>query len=263
MKYLIIYTYMKKLSTFALCCLCFWAACTYEGDFSAAPETGKSGSITRFAVHGGYMYTLNQNKVATFSLADPEKPLLVHTLPTDYGLETITIYEGTIYIGSRTALYILGLDNPAAPALLSKAERGIEFFNGCDPVVVKGNYAFSTIKIIENICGSVSVQSALLVYDVSDKTNPKEIGMASLSMPNGLGYKDNTLFVCDEGSDELVQFDITDPKNPIKSATKIPILDPLDLIVSGGKMIVSSKTNFEIYDISDLANVRKVSTILK
>ena len=94
--------------------------------------------MSRFAISGDYMYALDQNQVLVYSVTNPEKPQLVSKVPTDYGLETIVIYDETIYIGSRNALYILNISNPAHPVLQSKSERADEIQGGCDPVVVKG-----------------------------------------------------------------------------------------------------------------------------
>ncbi len=237
------------------------AACSKDAAF--ADITGKSGSITRFAVYQNYMYVLNLNEVQTYSLQDPDNPVLVHRLPTDYGLETITIYEGTVFLGSTTALYILDISNPAAPSILSKTDRLDQFFGGCDPVVVKGNYAYSTIKIIANICGWVSSESALIVYDVSNKTAPITLGTYPLNIPNGLGYKDNYLFVCDEGSDRLEVFDISNPLALQPTTFAVQMTDPVDLIVDGNRMIVSTKTDFQIFDISDVTAIRRTGQIQK
>jgi hypothetical protein len=237
-------------------------ACSLESaDIGKAAE--QSGSITRFAVHNGYMYALNPNQVKTYSLQNPDKPQLVHTLSTDYGLETIIVYDNTVYLGSRSALYILDISNPAAPQILSQTNRGEVFIGGCDPVVVKNNFAFSTIKIIENICGRVSAQSALLVYDVTDKRNPVQIGSYPLSLPNGLGYKDNFLFVCDEGTDRVEIYDITNPSNLELTRYAIPMTDPVDLIVRGDKLIVSAKTEFRFFDIRDMTNIQPLGRLAR
>jgi hypothetical protein len=237
-------------------------ACSLESaDIGKTAE--QSGSITRFAIHNGYMYTLNPNQVKTYSLQNPDKPQLVHTLATDYGLETIIIYDNTIYLGSRSALYILEISNPAAPRILSQTNRGDVFIGGCDPVVVKNNTAYSTIKIIENICGRVSAQSALLVYDVTDKQNPQTIGSYTLSLPNGLGYMDNYLFVCDEGTDRVEIYDITNPAALELTRYAIPMTDPIDLIVTGDKLIVSAKTEFRFFDIRDITNIQPLGRLAK
>lgn len=252
---------MKKI-LLSLLFFSLLAACSKDSE--SALTTGKSGSITRFAVYQQYMYVLNLNEVQTYDIADADHPKLVHTLVTDYGLETITIYENTIFLGSTTALYILDITtNPAAPSILSKADRVIVGFSGCDPVAVKGNYAYSTIKIIPNVCGVSAAESALVVYDVTDKTNPKLLRTYPLSMPNGLAYKGNYLFVCDEGSDEVTVFDITDPTDPTPTEFDIPVVDPYDLIVADNKMIVSTKTDFLIFDISDVTDIRKIGTLSK
>jgi hypothetical protein len=233
------------------------------GDSDILEGDGKGGSITRFAVHQGYMYALNQNEVQTFSLQNPDKPLLVHRLATDYGLETIIIYDNTIFIGSTTALYILSIENPAAPVLLSKTPDQINIGGRCDPVVVKGNYAYSTAKIIQNICGNVSSQSALLTYDVTDKTRPKLKSFVELNLPNGLGYKDNLLFVCDEGFDKVLVFDIAQPDDPQPTNLDFALTDPIDLIVDGQKMIVSTRSDFYVFDLSDPQNIRKIGQIAR
>ena len=238
-------------------------ACNKESA-STDVTPGKSGSITRFVAHNGYMYALNPNEVLTYSLQNPDKPALVNRLRTDYGLETIIIYENTIYLGSNTALYILDISNPATPAILSKTDRQGLLLGGCDPVVVKGNYAYSTIKIIQNICGIVSAESALVVYDVSNKTAPVQVGMYPLNIPNGLGYQGNYLFVCDEGADRLEVFDISNPLAVQQlPASAVNMTDPYDLIVDGNKMIVSTKTDFQIFDISAVPVIQRAGSIAK
>ncbi|MBK8654527.1 MAG: hypothetical protein KBG02_15430 [Haliscomenobacter sp.] len=239
------------------------SSCSYSESAFADQSSGQAGSITRFAVFKGYMYALNQNEVQTYRLKDDGDPDLIHRLPTDYGLETIFIYENTIFLGSRTAMYILDITNPAAPALLSKSDRQDSFFGGCDPVVVQGHYAFSTIKIIQNICGRASSQSALLVYDVADKTAPEQIGIYPLNLPNGLGIKDHYLLVCDEGSDRVEVFDIADPKALKPTLFSFSLEDPYDLIIRGETMIVSTKTRFQLYDVRDMAAIRPAGSIAK
>ncbi len=230
----------------------------------SAVDGGRSGSITRFAVHNGYMYALNPNQVKTYSLQNPDQPRLVHTLRTLYGLETIIIYDNTIYLGSRSALYILSIADPAAPEILAATQRLDFFLGGCDPVVVKDNYAYSTVKIIENVCGRSAARSALLVYDVTDKNNPVNVGLYWLGLPNGLGYKGNYLFICDEENDRVEVFDISNPRNlKWETGYSVPITDPVDLIVDGERMIVSAKTEFRFFDISDVANIRQLGRIAK
>lgn len=259
---------MKNIFQFiVIATFCILAACSFEnGELEAiANEGGKSGSITKFTIHKGYMYALNPNEVQTYSLENPNEPALVHTVETNYGLETIIVYDNTVYVGSRTSLYILDISIPYQPTILSEANRAdLGFFSGCDPVVVKDNYAYSTIKVIDNICGTFNAQSLLLVYDVSNKSEPKIVGEFFLDEPNGLAYIGNHLVVCDEGSDELLIFDISDPKNvePLTDYS-ISITDPIDLIIHDSNMIVSTKTSFHIYNVSSIADIIPTGIIPK
>lgn len=234
-----------------------------KDSFDVGADAGQSGSITRFVVYNQYMYALNPNAVKTFSLENPDKPALVHTLPTEYGLETIIIYDNTIYLGSKTALYILSIDNPAAPVILSQTERVNFPFGGCDPVIVKDTYAYSTVKIIENICGQPATQSALLVYDVSNKSAPDQKGFYLMDMPNGLAFYKQYLLVCDEGLDAIRIYDISNPLDLVATPFSFPITDPTDLIVKGDQVIVSTKTSFQFYDVSNLEDIRPLGSIGK
>lgn len=252
---------MKKLifSLFIFLMTTLWSC--QKDTLMTEGNKGKSGSITRFAVHNNYMYALDQNRVLVYHLTS-DQPQLISTVKTDYGLETITIYDGTVYLGSRTALYILDISNPASPIIQSKTERQGVFFGGCDPVVVKGNYAYSTIKIIENVCGAFAAQSALMIYDVANKSNPVLKNQLFLNLPNGLGYEGNYLFVCDEGISGVIVYDISTPEQP-QEVNIIPLENPVDVIATDGKVIISAKTSFAFYDISNIYSIKKIGEIEK
>ena len=255
---------MKKLF-FLFSMLFLMFSCDKNDLENTSSSNGISGSITRFAVSGQYMYVLNQHEVQTYDISDSDNPVLIHHLAADYGLETIHIYDNTIFLGSTTALYILDIQtNPAAPALLSKTFPDIQVGpSHCDPVVAKGNYVYSTIKITANVCGNIASESALVVYDVTDLSAPEVVNSYLLSEPNGLGYQDDYLFICDEGSDKIEVFDITKPAQPELTGLSISITDPVDLIIDRGKMIVSTKTDFLIFDISDVQHIQKLGKIAK
>lgn len=253
---------MKKLLLFPT--IAFLILSCSKDAVNESQNQGASGSITRFAIFQHYMYLLNNNEIQTYDITDKAHPALVHHLATDYGLETITLYDNSLFVGSTTALYILDISNPAAPVIQSKSDRLFDLgFSGCDPVAVKGNYAYSTIKIVENICGRIAAESALVVYDVTDKSNPKVVGVYPLGLPNGLGIKDNFLFVCDEFQDQVVVFDISNPEALLSTNYSISITDPVDLIVDGSRLIISAKTDFQLYDASDITHIRKIGQITK
>jgi hypothetical protein len=252
---------MKNIILFAAIIGTLLSACSK----SAAPNeklNGQSGAITRFTVSGNYLYALDQNKILTFYLSQNDDPKLVNEIATDYGLETITIYENVVYIGSRTGLYILDISNAAAPIVLSKSERDPVLRNGCDPVAIKGDYAYSTVKIIERICGRAGSQSVLETYDVKDKQNPRMVNQQIMNQPNGLAILNDKLLICDEGIDAVVIADISVPQSP-RFFNQINLAKPNDIIISYNRAIISTKTGFSIYDLSDFNNIRLLSAIAK
>ncbi len=258
------YTYIMKKILWPMAALIalFMVACQRESLTTVAP-VGGSGSITRFATYQNYMYVLNMNAIQTFSLADPAKPALVHTLTTDYGLETVTVFDGALFIGATDALYIVGIDDPAAPVLLSKTDRLSVLGGGCDPVAVKGDAAYSTVTVVPNICGTASGRSALVVYNVVDRLRPVEETSIEMLRPRGLGYSGDFLFVCDETRNQVVIFDIKERFKPVETLFNIDIESPRDLIVYDNRLFVSTTSNFIVYDVSDLSNIRIILQIAR
>lgn len=248
---------------FPLLLLLALSACADDSEsFQPNQENGLSGSITRFAVHNGFMYSLNPNGINTYDLSQPDNPQLVSTINTDYGLETITIYEGIIYVGSTTSLYILGIDDPARPVILSQTGREeVILGDGCDPVVVRNNYAYSTVKIINEICGTFNAESQLITFEVSDPRAPQIVSNYPLDEPNGLGYGATHLFVCDQ--DQVLVFSLDDPADPQPTTFSIAVPQAVDVIVRGDLLLVSSKTAFNFFDISDVSNIQPLSVISK
>ncbi|MCF8239328.1 MAG: hypothetical protein K9I85_14290 [Saprospiraceae bacterium] len=239
----------------------FLASCSLEDSFDQ--QDIKAGSLARFIVKEGYMYSLNHHEVLTFALQPDGAPLLKSKLALDYGLETIIAYEDLLYVGSRIGLYILDISKPDQPVLLSKTERAVSLIGGCDPVVVRDSFAYSTVKIINDVCGQRNTRSVLLVYQIEDPTSPVEVGEYELDEPNGLGYKDDILFVCDEGTDRVILIDIADPHTLVFTDIEVVIQDPIDLIIHGSRMVVATRTDFQFYDIQDIHDIRPLGVISK
>lgn len=248
----------KILAT--LCAMLLVYSCSKDTTIYNPVAKGKSGSVTRFAAYNGYLYVLDQNKIKTYATSGNSEPTLQSTVYTDYGLETIAIYDGVIYLGSRDGLYILDISNPGFPKILSKTERST-LFGRCDPVVVQGNYAYSTVKTTNNGCGSINTISALITYDVSNKNNPVQIDATPLNQPNGLAIAGSYLLVCDEGTDNVLVFEITN--NLPVPVVAVSVTKPRDVICTNDKMIVSTESGFSFYSIADITNIKWIGSIGK
>ena len=201
--------------------------------------TGQGGSLARFQIVNNYLYTVGNFEMTIFNIENLSVPTLVATQQAGWNIETMFQADNYLYLGSTNGMYIYNLTNPAAPEYVSDFVH----WEGCDPVVVDGNYAYLTLRG-GNACGQD--ESVLEVIDISDKTKPTLAARYELENPYGLGIKDNMLFVCD-GTAGLKLFDKTDPLNidMKKSFKNIQATDviPLEntLIMIGGKTLYQYK----------------------
>ena len=161
-----------------------------NSDANSAGGSGTGGSLARFNINEDYLYVVDQNKLSVFNIAGLRNPELIKSEWVGRDIETIFYKENHLYLGSSSGMYIYSLDDPAAPQLKSMFSHIL----GCDPVVVKDDIAYVTIRG-GNACGQE--WSQLDVIDVADKSNPQLLKSYDMENPYGLGVKDDWLFVCD------------------------------------------------------------------
>ena len=171
----------------------------------AESVTGTGGSLARFQIVDNYLYAVGNNQMSIFNIQNLAEPTLSGTQYAGWNIETMFQADGYLYLGSTNGMYIYNLDNPSSPEFVSEFTH----WEGCDPVVVDGNYAYLTLRG-GNECGQL--ESVLEVIDISDKSYPTLAARHELENPYGLGIKDNMLFVCD-GTSGLKLFDKTNPLN--------------------------------------------------
>ena len=156
----------------------------------AESMTGTGGSLARFQIVDNYLYTVGNYEMAIFNIQNLAEPVLSNTQYAGWNIETMFQAEGYLYLGSTNGMYIYNLVNPSSPEFVSDFTH----WEGCDPVVVDGDYAYLTLRG-GNLCGQL--ESVLEVIDISDKTNPTLAARYNLENPYGLGIKNNMLYVCD------------------------------------------------------------------
>ena len=156
----------------------------------AESTTGTGGSLARFQIVDNYLYTVGNYEMAIFNIQNLAEPVLTNTQYAGWNIETMFQAEGYLYLGSTNGMYIYNLVNPSSPEFVSDFKH----WEGCDPVVVDGDYAYLTLRG-GNLCGQL--ESVLEVIDISDKTNPTLAARYNLENPYGLGIKNDMLYVCD------------------------------------------------------------------
>ncbi|MDO5978272.1 LVIVD repeat-containing protein [Flavivirga spongiicola] len=202
---------------------------------SAESVTGQGGSLARFQIVDNYLYTVGNYQMAIFNIQNLSSPVLANTQNAGWNIETMFQAGEYLYLGSTNGMYIYSIANPSSPEYISEFTH----WEGCDPVVVDGDYAYLTLRG-GNDCGQL--ESVLEVIDISDKATPKLASRYELENPYGLGIKENTLFVCD-GTSGLKLFDKEEPLDvkltktydDIQSKDVIPLENSL-LMVGGDNL---------------------------
>lgn len=243
---------MKPIYFFSLLALLAIFSCHKESVNTNTSDQGQGGSLARFTVAGDYLYTVEMDKLHVFDIKNEQNPTKVYDVDLLWGVETIFAEPPYLFLGTRTGVKILSISNPDKPVYIS------EFIHiySCDPVVVNGNIAYSTLNSFGS-CGRGLNQ--LDIIDMSDIYTPQLIKSIQLTNPKGLGTNGNVLFVCNNG---LEVYDITDKQNPqliIKTAISAEDVIPLDTILlvgaTDGLYQYAYNQNFEFELLSKLFSI--------
>ncbi len=225
-----------------------FSACSKADSNSPGMGTGTGGSLARFTIYGNYLYVVDGTSLKTFNISNPKNTVQVSSIEIGFGIETIYPYNGNLFIGSATAMYIYSLGNPEQP----RAEGMASHVRACDPVVAKDNIAYVTVRSTNNGSPCGGNVDALIIYDISNIQNPSTIRTVSMKNPHGLGISENILYVCD-GESGLKLLNVSSAVNTpfIKTIGEynfydvIPYNDILICMVEGGMVI---------YDIAEREN---------
>jgi len=224
-----------------------------DGSGASAPESpgGTGGSLARFAITGDYLYAVDSHNLITFDISAPE-PMQASEKEVGWAIETIFPHKSNLFIGSQQAMYIYDVSTPEAPIQLSRYPH----FTACDPVVVKGDFAYVTLRTGNTCARGVN---RLDVLNVEDPKNPQKVGFYEMINPHGLGVDDSVLFVS-EGEEGLKIMDVSDPYN-VEQQRHITDIKARDVIPLNDVLIVTGKDGILQYDYSDIENVELLSTI--
>lgn len=214
---------------------------------AVATANGKGGSLARFTVVGNYLYTVDKETLKVFEISNPQQPVLKRSVKAGFEIETIFPFKDKLFLGSTSVVYIFSLDDPSNPQKLSEAISP-NVMRRCDPVVAKDNVAYATLRT-NGPCGGTA--SILAVYDITDVTKPVQKFSLAVGEPYGLGYLDNTLYVCDRFYGISV-FDISKPFAPelLKSIKISNDVNFIDVIPYNNILVCWTSKGMALYDIT-------------
>lgn len=209
-----------------------WIDFAMDAAFSSAAEStvGIGGSLARFQIVNNYLYTVGPSNMSIFNIQNLANPVHENSQYSRWNIETMFQADGYLYLGSTNGMYIYSLENPEQPMYISEFTH----WEGCDPVVVDGDYAYLTLRG-GNLCGQD--ESVLEIIDIKDKFNPTLVKRYTLENPYGLGFIGDKFFIC-EGDLGLKLYNRTSPTilsfsktiGSVHATDVIPLPDKLLLI---------------------------------
>lgn len=237
--------------------LVLYTSCTKESNSASANQSsGAGGSTARFTIAGNYLYVVDHTSLKTFLISDPSHPVSKSKTEVGVNIETIFPYRDKLFIGSSSAMYIFSLTEPDRPEQIGHAQYEIHM--SCDPVVVKDQAAYATLRA-DGPCGWS--QSSLVVYDISSFSSPVLKTTISIFSPYGLGVNGNALYVCN-GEAGLTVYDVSVPFTPVYK-TEITGKTFYDVIPYDNILVCQVSDGFALYDIgSDPLSPVYISNVL-
>jgi hypothetical protein len=203
-------------------------AYTDSGTAADASGAGKGGSMARFAISGDHLYTVTEQNLKLFDIANRGNPEYTDSINIGFGIETIFPRGENLFIGSQSGMYIYDISDPSNPEKLTRYEH----VYSCDPVVVEGNYAYVTLNSENEWCGRFS--NMLQIIDISDLTKPYLVKEYQMTCPHGLGVDNDLLFICDDG---LKVYDVSNVYN-IDLLNHFSQIDAYDVIPNDNLLIM-------------------------
>ena len=193
-----------------------------------------------------------------FDLGYDGIPQAGNSISLGWGIETIFPYENKLFIGSQNGMEIYNIENPSTPFRLG----GYGHFTSCDPVFVKDNYAYVTLRSGTTCNGSTINQLDLL--DISNITNPILLESFEMENPHGLSIDGDNLFLC-EGEHGLKVFNIEDPEKLDRNRLEyLKSIHAVDVIATPGEsnvLMVIGNTGLQQYNYDNPKRLKLLSTI--
>lgn len=227
-----------------------------KSDGGVSQATGIGGSTARFTLAKGFLYAVDREHLHAFGLQDPKYPQSFGKQYIGWETETIFPMADHLFIGSRSAMFIYSISDPAKPGFISQTQH----LRACDPVVSDGKYAYVTLRS-GTPCEGFANQ--LDVYDIQNVYAPVHLKTFPMTHPIGLAVREQTLFLCDDSAGLRI-FDKSEVQQiGSRQLAWIQGRHAFDVIAmpQEGRILVVGNDGLAQYDASDPSQPRLLSLI--
>lgn len=216
---------------------------------------GVGGSMARFGLYKDMLYIVDQYNLYSFKLNSASDAKLLNTTSIGWNVETIFITDDHMFLGTQNGMIVQTLEVPERPSQVGTFSH----ITACDPVVIKGDLAFVTLKGGNTCRGTVN---QLDVIKMSNSYSKFEL-LKSYPMygPQGLGIDDDLLFICD-GDAGLKIYDATDPLTISQHlVATFPSINAYDVIPMNNYLFMIGEEGFLLYDYTNIQNIKQIGFI--
>jgi hypothetical protein len=217
--------------------------------------TGINGSTARFAIKDNKLYAIHNDSLKVVNIENANDLTIEHGMLVGSGIEAMYPFGNSLYIASNTGVHAYSLSNPRMPVY----QNFIGHVTGCDPVVANNTNLFLTIHSGTSCRGNDI--NELQIFELGPNNSATILARKGMNNPLGLGFKNNTLYVCDRGKG-LVVFDITNPGVTSEIKT-ILNSDFKDVIPYENLLVCIVESGVRYYDITDNTNPIFLSEVKK
>jgi hypothetical protein len=221
----------------------------------SAMTFGVGGSMARFGLYKNMLYIVDQYNLYTFKLNSASDASLLNTSNVGWNVETIFITDDHLFLGTQNGMIVQSLEVPERPSQVGSFSH----ITACDPVVIKGDLAFVTLKGGNTCRGTVN---QLDVIRLSNGYSKFDL-LKSYPMygPQGLGIDDDLLFVCD-GDAGLKIYNAADPMTITNNMiASFPLINAYDVIPMNNYLFMIGEKGFILYDYSNIQNIKQIGFI--
>jgi len=215
---------------------------------------GVGGSMARFGLYKDFLYIVNNNNLHTFKLNTNSQVTLLNSSYVSWNVETIFITDNHLFLGTQNGLVVESLDVPEKPVQIGSFSH----MTACDPVVIKGDLAFVTLKG-GTTCRGGNLNQMDVVQMSNGYTKFSLLKTYPMFAPQGLGIDGDLLFLCD-GDAGLKIFNIADPLAMTSVAT-FPSINAYDVIPMNKYLFMIGEKGFMLYDYNNIQNIKQIGII--
>jgi hypothetical protein len=212
--------------------------------------------MARFGLYQDFLYIVNRNSLLTFKLKSASEAALLNTGYVGWNVETIYIADKHLFLGTQNGLIVQSLEMPERPTQIGTFTH----MTSCDPVVIKGDLAFVTLKGGTTCRGGILNQ--LDVIRMSDGYSKFNL-LKSYPMygPQGLGIDGDLLFVCD-GQAGLKIYNAADPLTITDHLlASFPSVNAYDVIPMSNYLFLIGEDGFLLYDYKNIQDIKQIGMI--